>query len=196
MLFELALKFIILIGFVLIFPILLISIIFILIEDGTPVLFVQKRLGRDQKIFSILKLRTMKVDTPDKGTHEIAKSHYLYSGSILRKIKVDELPQILNFLKGDINLIGPRPGLPSQSDLTYHRNMNKVFNIKPGITGLSQVLGYDMSNPEILAKVDRIYMKNKSINLDIMIFLATFFKPLRKRIAKEFLKEINQINHV
>ena len=196
MLFEIALKFIFLIGFIVISPILIISIVLIFLEDGMPVLFVQKRLGRHENVFSIFKLRTMKNDTPDKGTHEIDKNHYLNFGSVLRKIKVDELPQILNFLKGDINLIGPRPGLPSQSDLRHHRSIHNVFDIKPGITGLSQVLGYDMSDPETLAKVDKIYIERKSIRLDIMIFVATFFKPLRKRIAILLAKELNQINHV
>ena len=86
------------------------------------------------------------------GTHDVGKDNFLKCGFFLRNLKIDELPQILNYLFGDINLIGPRPSLPSQKELESHRLANNIFNIKPGITGLSQVLGYDMSNPKRLSR--------------------------------------------
>ena len=129
-------------------------------------------------------------DTPSLGTHEVSEMHYLKVGSVLRILKIDELPQVINYLKGDINLIGPRPGLPNQSDLTRHREDNDIFSITPGITGLAQVLGYDMSNPSLLAKVDRMYIQNQSIKLDLLIFIATFFHPFRKELSKKFENKI------
>lgn len=102
-------------------PFLLISAFLIMIEDGMPVFFIQNRLGKDMKEFKIYKIRTMFRDAPNKGTHEVSKNNYLKTGSMLRKLKIDELPQILNYILGDLNLIGPRPGLPSQHELKTNR---------------------------------------------------------------------------
>jgi lipopolysaccharide/colanic/teichoic acid biosynthesis glycosyltransferase len=103
------------------------------------------------------------------------------------------LPQIYNYLKGDLSLIGPRPGLPNQKELKSYREKYGIFIIKPGITGLSQVLGYDMSNPELLAKIDKIYIKNKALKLDILIFLATFIKYFKLKLEKKFKYEISKL---
>ena len=179
-----------LMGLLLLFPILIISVLFVFIEDGLPILFIQKRLGLNKKIFNLYKIRSMYKDTPSLGTHEVSEMHYLKVGSVLRILKIDELPQVINYLKGDINLIGPRPSLPNQSDLTRHREDNDIFSITPGITGLAQVLGYDMSNPSLLAKVDRMYIQNQSIKMDLLIFIATFFHPFRKELSKKFENKI------
>ena len=135
----------------------------------------------------------MYLSAPNLGTHEVSSSNYLKVGSILRKLKIDELPQVINFIKGDINLIGPRPGLPSQSDLKKFRLANDIFNTTPGITGLAQVLGYDMSHPEKLAKIDCLYISNKNLKLDLIIFFATFFKSFKKELSVMFLEEIKRI---
>ena len=182
-------------GVIIISPIIIFAMVIIFIEDGWPIFFVQKRIGKNEKQFNIIKLRTMNKDTPNKGTHEISKKNYLRSGSILRKTKIDELPQILNYLRGDINLIGPRPGLPSQNELTAYRKLKNVFKIKPGITGLAQVLGYDMSNPKLLSKIDDLYINNKSIALDINIFIATFFHIFRARIRNKLKNQLNEIHN-
>ena len=137
----------------------------------------------------------MKINTPNKGTHEISQSNYLHSGFIFRKAKIDELPQIFNYLKGDINLIGPRPGLPSQEKLSHYRQLNNVFNVKPGITGLSQILGYDMSQPELLSKIDNLYINKRNNMLDLQIFLATFFKMFKVKINKTFQSEIKKLSN-
>ena len=125
------------------------------------------------------------------GTHDVGKDNFKWILS--RNLKIDELPQILNYLFGDINLIGPRPSLPSQKELETHRLANNIFNIKPGITGLSQVLGYDMSNPKRLSEVDKLYLDNKSLKLDLLIFLATFLKFIKIKIAKMFEDDLKRI---
>ena len=183
-----------LLGLILLTPLLLISIFFIFIEDGFPVFFIQKRLGINKKVFNLYKIRSMYKDAPNLGTHEVSNVHYLKIGSILRKLKIDELPQVVNYLKGDINLIGPRPGLPNQYELTKYRDENNIFAIVPGISGLSQILDFDMSNPRLLAKVDLLYIRDKSIELDLLIFVATFFKPFRKKLLDKYQNEIVKFN--
>ena len=175
-----------LIGLSLVSPLILISIIFITIEDGFPAFFKQKRLGKNKKIFSIYKIRTMKKNSPQDGTHNVNHGYHLLAGSYIRKIKLDEFPQLLNVILGDINLIGPRPGLLMQKELTNQRTNNNIYSIKPGITGLAQSTGFDMSNPYKLAKVDGIYIKNRSLKLNFLIFMATFFSLPRNSLKKKF----------
>lgn len=172
-----------LLGLFALLPLIFITIFIIFIEDGFPVIFKQKRLGLNQKQFTIYKLRTLKNMAPQLGTHEIADEYILKSGNIIRKLKLDELPQLINVLMGDLNLIGPRPGLDTQIALREARIANDIFQIKPGITGLSQVLGYDMSNPEKLSYVDKIYIQQKSMFIDILIFTSTFLSFFKKTLA-------------
>lgn len=164
------------IGLIIIFPFIFFAALAIVIEDGTPIFFIQERVGINQSVFQIIKIRTLKKESPNIGTHLIDKKYQLVSGRLLRKLKLDEFPQLINVIKGDINLIGPRPGLLSQKDLVKSRIMHDVFKVKPGITGLSQILGYDMSNPSKLAEVDRIYIENKSFYIDFLILIGTFVK--------------------
>lgn len=197
---NLFLKIIFFICFVIISPIIFFSMLFIFIEDGSPIIFKQKRVGKYKKNIYIYKIRTMKNETPNLGTHQISKSNYLMFGSFIRMLKIDELPQIINFIKGDIELVGPRPCLPNQHKLIQERDAFNIYSIKPGITGLAQVLGYDMSNPKKLAYVDGVYLQNKSSKLDLMIFCSTFFIFLRKSLRKNFELELsnkfNNKNHV
>ena len=186
MIINFILKLLALVGLAILLPLILLSILAVVLEDGFPVFFVQQRLGKNKKIFNLLKIRTMYVATPNLGTHEIDKDNYLKTGVLLRKLKIDELPQVLNFIKGDINLIGPRPGLPNQTELRDFRSQENIFDIKPGITGLGQVLGYDMSNPSLLSKIDSLYVKNKSVKLDILIFMSNFFRTFKVILYKEF----------
>ena len=187
------LKIFTLIGFIVLLPIIAISAFFILLEDGRPVFFIQKRIGKDLKVFNIYKLRTMYMNTPNVGTHEVKKSNYLKTGSILRFTKVDELPQLINFIKGELFLIGPRPGLETQLKLKDERLKREVFSVVPGISGLGQVLGYDMSDPVKLSKIDALYISNKSIQLDIEILIATFFKPFRRSLMLKFKDQLRNI---
>jgi len=187
------LKIFTLISLFILMPIIVFSAFLILLEDGMPVFFIQKRIGKDLKSFNIYKIRTMYKTTPNLGTHEVDKSNYLKIGSILRLAKVDELPQLINFIRGDLLLIGPRPGLDTQLQLKEERLKRKVFNVVPGISGLGQVLGYDMSEPVKLSKIDALYISNKSIQLDLKILIATFFKPARKSLMLRFEEELKKI---
>ena len=172
-----------LIGLILILPFMLIASLLIFLEDGFPVFFKQKRIGLNKQTFTIFKIRTLKRNAPQVGTHEIEERYKLTVGSIVRALKLDEFPQLLNVIRGDLNLIGPRPGLESQLVLEEARMVQGVFDTKPGITGLAQVLGYDMSKPEMLAEIDKLYVNNKSLKLNTIIFLGTFFKYPRTYLA-------------
>lgn len=171
------------IGLMVILPFLAIASILICLEDGFPVFFKQKRIGLNKQVFTIYKIRTLKRNAPQVGTHEIKDHYKLNVGRIIRTLKLDEFPQLFNVIKGDLNLVGPRPGLESQLALEEARMVQGVFETKPGITGLAQVLGYNMSTPKMLAEVDKLYVKNKSPKLNIIIFLGTFFKYPRTYLA-------------
>lgn len=173
------------IGLLIISPFLFFAAIAIIIEDGMPVLFIQERIGKSKSIFKIIKIRTLKIEAPNTGTHELENEYKLKCGKLIRKIKLDEFPQLFNVLKGDINLIGPRPGLVSQIDLMQSRNAKGIYEIKPGITGLSQVLGYDMSDPTKLAEIDKMYIQKQSLYLDFLILLSTFIPYLKKYLIEK-----------
>tara|TARA_B110000305_G_scaffold75690_1_gene84948 strand:- start:682 stop:1281 length:600 start_codon:yes stop_codon:yes gene_type:complete len=184
-----------LIGLIVILPFLAIASILICLEDGFPVFFKQKRIGLNKQIFTIYKIRTLKRSAPQVGTHEIEDHYKLSVGRIIRTLKLDEFPQLFNVIRGDLNLIGPRPGLESQLALEEARMVQGVFETKPGITGLAQVLGYDMSTPEMLAKVDKLYVNHKSIKLNIIIFLGTFLKYPRTYLASMLnISNLNKSN--
>lgn len=172
-----------LIGLIVILPFMVIASLLICLEDGFPVFFKQKRIGLNKQIFTIYKIRTLKRNAPQVGTHEIEDRYKLTLGRIVRALKLDEFPQLWNVIRGDLNLIGPRPGLESQLALEEARMVQGVFDAKPGITGLAQVLGYDMSTPERLAEVDKLYVNHKSIKLNTIIFLGTFLKYPRTYLA-------------
>jgi len=140
-------------GLVVLAPILIMIFLIGKIDTGSP-LFKQTRLGKNQKPFTLVKFRTMKLGTVSVATHQADKSAITKFGRILRKTKLDELPQLWNVLKGEMSLVGPRPGLENQEELTSARNKHDVFSVRPGITGLAQVSEIDMSTPELLAKTD------------------------------------------
>ena len=175
----------------LMFPIMVFASLLIFVEDGLPIFFRQERLGKNKKIFTIYKIRTMKNDAPQLGTHAVSKNFLLKIGKFIRKIKLDEFPQLINVIIGDINLVGPRPGLVTQEILSSERDKKNIFNIKPGITGLAQILGYDMSNPKKLSEIDMIYMKKKSKYVNFMILLGTFFSKYRNQIASKLGVHVN-----
>ena len=179
-------KLICLIGLILISPLLALCCIFILIEDGPPFFFKQERIGLHQKNFTIYKIRTLKKSAPQVGTHELEESFKLKAGKIIRMMKLDEFPQLLNVIKGELNLVGPRPGLISQIKLKQSRERLGIFESTPGITGLSQILGYDMSNPDKLAAVDKIYIQNHTMILDMILLLGTFVSAPRNYLALKF----------
>ena len=128
----------------------------------------------------------MKKNTLQAGTHDVDQAQVLRCGKIIRKFKLDEFLQLINVLKGDINLVGPRPSLENQTELVLERDKHGVYAIKPGITGLSQVCGYDMSDPKKLAFVDSIYLKHQSFALDFKILIATFTGIFKKDLKTKF----------
>lgn len=138
-----------------------------------PGLFAQERIGRDGKSFTCYKFRTMKQGTKQAGTHEVSADAVTAIGGWLRKTKIDELPQIWNILRGHLSLVGPRPCLPSQMELIMARQHLGVQLVLPGITGLAQINGVDMSDPIQLAKVDQCYIARRGLFLDIEIILRT-----------------------
>lgn len=143
------------------------------LDSPGPGLFWQERIGRDGRPFPCCKFRTMQSGTRQAGTHEISASAVTRVGGFLRRTKLDELPQVLNILRGEIALIGPRPCLPVQEALIAARARNGVFALMPGISGLAQVEGIDMSDPERLAARDADYAAMQSILLDLRLVLAT-----------------------
>lgn len=153
-------------------------------SDGSG-LFAQTRLGRKAAPFTCLKFRTMAMDTAQVGTHEAPASAVTSIGGILRKLKLDELPQIWNIMRGELSLVGPRPGLPGQLELRAARLERGVFDVRAGITGLGQIRGVDMSTPERLADIDAEYIALRCLPLDFKIVLATFLgRGMGDRIRK------------
>lgn len=162
------------VGVVVLFGWLLIIIgIAIRLESRGPALFRQRRVGWHQRTFTCFKFRTMYVGTQNTGTHEVSASSVTKLGAFLRRTKIDELPQVLNILMNDMSLVGPRPSLPSQTEVVAARSRRRVYAAKPGITGLSQIRGIDMSSPEKLAISDADYLKLQSIALECYILVQT-----------------------
>lgn len=145
----------------------------IAIESRANPFFLQWRLGKNEKQFRILKLRTMHLHAPTRASHMVGSEFVLKTGKIARITKIDELPQLLNVLAGQMSLVGPRPGLPSQTELTRERRAYNVFALKPGITGVSQIVGLDMSTPKALAISDATYPKKWSVARDLKILFLT-----------------------
>jgi O-antigen biosynthesis protein WbqP len=152
-----------LLGLVLGSPVLLVIYLVGLFDTGSPV-FRQERVGRNKKPFILIKFRTMSVDTASVASHLSSTASITKMGGFLRKTKLDELPQLWNVLKGEMSLVGPRPGLFNQEELTKAREDEGVFLVRPGITGLAQVSDIDMSTPELLAKTDARMIREMSLN--------------------------------
>lgn len=151
-----------LLGLVVGFPVLLVLTIVGLFDTGSPI-FRQVRVGRHQKPFTLVKFRTMKVNTASVATHLASSASITRFGHFLRKTKLDELPQLWNVLKGEMSLVGPRPGLFSQEELTEERAKRGVFDVRPGITGLAQVNEIDMSTPALLAETDQKMIQSLTV---------------------------------
>lgn len=160
------------VGLLLGFPVLIALAVLVWLDNRAP-LFRQTRLGRGQRAFTLVKFRTMRLDTVDVPTHLVAISAVTPLGRFLRRTKLDELPQLWNVLRGDMSLVGPRPGLPSQTELVRAREAAGVFSARPGITGLAQLRGIDMSTPELLAKTDAEMLRNLDLKTYVTYILFT-----------------------
>ena len=174
--------FVSLIGFiVLLLPMLIIAIA-IKCDSKGPVLFKQKRVGKDKKLFNILKFRTMRIDTPrDAPTHELSdpKKWITKVGGFLRKTSLDELPQIINIILGQMSIIGPRPALWNQDDLIAERDKYGANDIKPGLTGWAQINGRDELEIPVKAKLDGEYVQKLSFGFDCKCFFGTILSVLK-----------------
>lgn len=144
------------------FPVLLVIYCIGLFDTGSP-LFRQERVGLHQRPFTLVKFRTMKVDTVSVASHLASSASITKAGSFLRKTKLDELPQLWNVLKGEMSLVGPRPGLFNQEELTSERAKRGVYDARPGVTGLAQVSGIDMSTPQLLAEMDQRMLSSLTV---------------------------------
>ena len=159
-------------GLIIGFPLLLILIFLGWIDTRSPV-FRQTRVGYNQQPFILIKFRTMRIGTADVATHLANASSITPFGRFLRRTKLDELPQLWNVLKGEMSLVGPRPCLPTQQELINARAGLDVFAVRPGITGLAQVQGIDMSTPEKLAQTDAEMIRSISLRRYFQYILQT-----------------------
>lgn len=141
-------------GLLLLWPVLLIVTIIGMFDTGSPI-FVQTRVGRNKKPFKLIKFRTMSVETKSVASHLASNASITKLGNFLRKTKIDELPQLINVVKGEMSLVGPRPNLFNQEELIKERDALDVYDVLPGVTGLAQVQNIDMSTPALLAETDK-----------------------------------------
>lgn len=167
--------------FIIISPIYFLIAILIFIEDGFPIHFKQKRPGKNHVIFNFYKFRSMKKNTPNVATHLLVnpEQYLLKIGHIIRRLSLDELPNLLNVIKGDIVFVGPRPALYNQYDLIALREKYGIDKLKPGITGWAQINGRDEISIEEKVKLEKWYLENRSFLLDVKIFILTLLKTLK-----------------
>ena len=161
-------------------PFFIIIAIAIFIEDGLPVFFTQKRVGRNYTFFHIYKFRSMKKDTPNVATHLLSNpaQYLLKIGGLLRKLSLDELPNLINIIKGEMVFVGPRPALYNQDDLMLLRVATGVDKLKPGITGWAQINGRDDISIEKKVQLEQEYLQKKSLLFDLDIIIKTFTNVL------------------
>ena len=161
-------------------PIFLAVALAIFIEDGSPIFFKQKRVGINYTFFNIYKFRSMKKNTPNVATHllENPASYLLRIGGVLRKLSLDELPNLINIIKGEMVFVGPRPALYNQDDLMALRVAAGVDKLKPGITGWAQINGRDDITIEKKVQLEQEYMLKRTTLLDIEIIIKTFTNVL------------------
>ncbi len=162
-------------------PIFILVGLFIFFEDGFPVFFTQKRVGIHFTFFNIYKFRSMKKNTPNVATHllENPEQYVLKTGRILRKLSLDELPNLINIIKGEMVLVGPRPALYNQDDLMQLRTKAGVDKLKPGITGWAQINGRDEISLDEKVRFEKEYLERKSIGFDFKILVYTFTSVLK-----------------
>ena len=162
-----------LIALITLLPLMLIISILIKIFDPGPIIFRQKRIGLNLKLFNIYKFRSMPVDTINIPSAKIKNINLSWVGQLIRRTNLDELPQIINILKGDMSIVGPRPAIKSQLTLIKYRKKEGIFFYRPGLTGLAQISSFDGMRDEIKTKYDTEYIKSISLKNDMIIILKT-----------------------
>ncbi|OUQ28470.1 sugar transferase [Massilimicrobiota sp. An134] len=171
-----------LIGLIVLSPVFIILCVWIKLDSKGPIFFRQKRVGKNKKHFNILKFRTMYIDTPkDMPTHMLSNpdQYITKAGKFLRKTSLDELPQIINILKGEMAIIGPRPALWNQDDLIAERDKYGANDIKPGLTGWAQINGRDELEIDVKAALDGEYVRRMSFPFDVKCFFGTITSVLK-----------------
>lgn len=171
------------VGIVVLSPIILLLCILIKLDSKGPILFMQKRIGKNKKEFYIWKFRTMRIDTPhDVPTHMLdnAEQYITRMGKFLRKTSLDELPQLFQIFTGKMSIVGPRPALWNQYDLLEKRDEGLSNSIRPGLTGWAQVHGRDELDIDVKAELDNYYAKNMSLSLDVRCFIRTIFSVCKQ----------------
>lgn len=163
-------------------PLVALAVVWIRLTSAGPAFFAQERIGRQEKPFRCLKLRTMYQGTKSLPTHEVGREAVTPAGRVLRRLKLDELPQFWNVIKGEMSLVGPRPCLPTQKELIERRRQLGVYALRPGITGLAQLNGIDMSDPERCAEADAIYLRERKLWLDARIIVLTVLGRSERRV--------------
>ena len=168
-------------------PLFLIVSVGVLISDGSPVFFRQKRVGKNNELFEIYKFRTMKRGTENVASNDLSDADVKITrfGKILRATSIDELPQLLNILNGSMSLIGPRPLIPEETRIRELREKYNVYSVRPGITGWAQVNGRDNVSAEKKALLDKEYVEKQSLMFDIKIFFITIHQVLCRKDVNE-----------
>ncbi len=176
-----------LIGCIILAPLFLVIALIILAVDGAPVIYTQKRIGKDMKEFTIYKFRTMKNGTRVAATNELTESHERITafGRILRKTSIDELPQLINILKGDMSFVGPRPLITNEDRIHTLRRDAGVYTVRPGLTGWAQINGRDDVTVEEKVALDKEYVEKQSLLFDFKILLGTVTSVLKMKNVTE-----------
>ena len=180
---------------ILISPLLLIISLIIKVDSKGPVLFSQRRIGRNNKEFVLYKFRTMRTEAPNVATHLLKdpQSYITSFGKFLRKSSLDELPQLLNIIKGDMTFIGPRPALYNQYDLKKLRTRCGVHRLRPGVSGWAQVNGRDCLEISEKVSYDLYYLEHQSLGFDLKILFFTFLKVLRAEGVREGIRNPHKV---
>jgi lipopolysaccharide/colanic/teichoic acid biosynthesis glycosyltransferase len=171
-------------GMILLIPIFILLLFLCNVDTGSPI-FVQKRVGQNLKIFKIFKFRTMKIKTLSKATHLVNDENITRLGYFLRKFKLDELPQLINIIKGEMSFVGPRPCLVNQIKLINERKKKNVFKVRPGITGLAQIKSITMETPSLVAQADSIMIKQLTLYNYLYYIILTLLSFLNFKIFKK-----------
>lgn len=164
-------------------PLIMLATLIVLFSDGFPVLYWSKRVGKNETLFLMPKMRSMKKGTPQLATHLLTngRNYLIKGGEFLRKSSLDELPQLWSILIGDMSFVGPRPALFNQDDLIALRKKYGIEKLKPGLTGWAQINGRDDISIERKVELEKYYIKNKSMILDLIIIFKTIFKVALKK---------------
>ncbi|MFR2666318.1 MAG: sugar transferase [Clostridium sp.] len=182
-----------LIGIIVLSPIILIVALAVKLTSPGPMLFKQRRIGKNNDEFQIYKFRTMRIDTPNVPTHLLENPEQWITpvGKFLRKTSLDELPQLFNILKGEMSIVGPRPALYNQIDLKEMRTEAGIHKLVPGLTGWAQINGRDEIPLSLKVKLDKEYLEKKNFFFDIKIIFMTVLSVLKSEGVQEGKNENN-----